>query len=423
VRIVNNIIFPILVLFIGKNVFAADFRYGLGTAIGLYDNVTLVSEPESSETSIDLLGNLVLFQNDANMFADINGSVRVINYVNDIANDQVIGNLSANVIWKLQPQRFEWYFTDSLRQSVIDTQVSDAPSNRQYVNVFSTGPNYIIRLNPRNNIQLEARAESYNYEQNIDNKRGFLAARWLHDINSSLIVSINSESVLARFTDDVINSDFERSDLFINFAYASGVNTFDAEFGYTTINNENINDIEDSRYLLSFTNARTTNSSVRVVLEHILSDTGRQVLDSNLTGNSIVGSAANDIFIDDLIQLQYFKTISTGNITFDLGASERDYKRQNNLDERVYRFDINGNWNLSGANNLTYSLNFRNRDFLNSVDDRIDDDSVYTVTYSHNLKRNLSFSTQIASLKRSSTSLNRSYDDIRILFSIDYTSF
>jgi hypothetical protein len=160
-----------------------------------------------------------------------------------------------------------------------------------------------------------------------------------------------------------------------------------------------------------------------VVLEHILSDTGRQVLDSNLTGNSIVGSAANDIFIDDLIQLQYFKTISTGNITFDLGASERDYKRQNNLDERVYRFDINGNWNLPGANNLTYSLNFRNRDFLNSVDDRIDDDSVYTVTYSHNLKRNLSFSTQIASLKRSSTSLNRSYDDIRILFSIDYTSF
>ncbi len=414
----------IFLLMLPFNLSAAKVGYTAGVAFASYDNVDLVPVPVSGETSIALNGGISVLEDNAEFYTNIAASIRSINYKNDIIPDENIGGLNANIIWRIMPGRFEWFLDDIFTQTAIDTQASNTPTNRQNINVFSTGPNYNIRINARNSISLEARAESFTYEENLDNNRATLAARWQFRFNSALTVAINDEAETTRFKDTIVNADFNRNDVFLSFDYIKGVNTFSAEYGSTLIVNDNIADIDEGRYLFSFTNARTRTSLLRFFYENVTSDTGRQITGSALSDSvddSTNNTAANDVFTNELLSLQYIKTLSSSTVTFQLDGLERDYKRQDNLDVINLSAFIRGRWVLKGRNYITYSLSYTNSEYQDPAENREDDDYLYSISYTHSLRRNMNVALDVLSLERVSTVESENYEDLRFIISLNYT--
>ncbi len=404
-----------------NSVVAADVDYFLGVSAAHFSNFNLVAEPlAESESSLNLNIGAGISEDSANLFVDVDASLQSIKYQNELAADENVVNLLADIIWRIRPGQYEWILTNNFAQTAIDTTASDTVNNRQNVNALSTGPNYTIRLNPRNDIRFEARAENYSFEENLDNNRVSLAGRWIHNMNSALIVTLNDLIESTNFEDN-INIDFNRNDVFFGVNYERGVNTFDAEYGVTYINNDGSADFDGGRYALAFTNARTRSSSIRFSYENLLSDTGNEIL--NLTADdSVNNTVANDIFVAESFRFQYLNTLSTGNISFDISSLTTEYRINPVLDEKTTAAFLSGVWNLSGADNIFYNIGISRNDFLDPSFDREDEDKTATVTYFHSIKRNVNINIEVAKLNRVSTVESESYDDLRVIMSLTYNS-
>jgi len=419
------LLLPCLICLSSESVLAADINYYMGFSVANFSNFNLVQEPlAEDENAFSLNAGIRIIEDTANLFVNVDASVRSIKYANELAPDENVLNLLADTVWRIQPGQFEWVLTDNFAQTAIDTTASDTVLNRQNVNAFSTGPNYIIRLNPRNNIQLEARAENYSFEENLDNNRVSLAARLIHNVNSAFTVVFNDQAEITNFEDNV-NIDFHRNDIFLSVNYARGLNTLDAEYGISKISNDSAADFDEDRYALSFTNARTRSSSIRFSYEHLLSDTGSQILDlsfNDSANDAANGTAANDVFVTDLFRFQHFSTLSTGSITFELNSSTTEYRLNPVFDEKINAAIISGVWNLRGADNILYNISYLQNEFLDPSLNREDEDKAVSLTYFHAIKRNLNITFEAERVDRLSTIDSESYEDLRFIMTLTYNS-
>ena len=399
--------------------------YRAGVAFGSYDNVNLVSEPTEQEFSQSLNAGVRVFEDSSSLYANFDANFSTFNYKNDIAADRNYGQLLANIIWRIKPGNFEWIFDNNFTQSVIDPLESNSPANRQNINVVSTGPNYIIRLNPRNNIQMEVRAENYSFEESEDNNRVASAVRWLHNVNTALMVSLNNENEIARFKSGPEDLDFNRNDLFLGINYSRGLNVIFAEYGVSSVKNENINDISSDRYFLSITNTRTQTSSIELDYENYLSNTGNQVrgLVPDDGGDAPpIDSVANDVFVNEQFRLQYNESINNGVIRFNASTGTRRYERFTDLDIDVDGLGINALWYMHRNSSFILDARYLQTDYVDPGSGRSDEDRIYSLEYRYRIKRNISVSILTSSLERISTIEDRSYEDVRIFLSFNYFS-
>lgn len=403
---------------------AADVNYYMGFSVGNFSNFNLVQDSlAEDENAFSLNAGTRILEDTANLFVNIDASVQSIKYGNELAPDENVLNLLADAVWRIQPGQFEWVLTDNFAQTAIDTTASDSVLNRQNVNALSTGPNYIIRLNPRNNIQLEARAENYSFEENLDNNRISLAGRLIHNVNSAFIVTLNDQAEITNFEDNV-NTDFHRNDIFLSVNYARGLNTLDAEYGVTKITNDDEADLDEDRYALSFTSARTRSSNIRLSYEHLLSDTGSEILDLVVgdSNDGTNGTAANDIFVTESFRFQHLSNLSTGSITFELNSVTTDYRLNPVFDEKINAAIISGVWNLRGADNILYNFSISQNEFLDPSTDREDEDKLASFTYFHAIQRNLNVTFEATRVDRLSTIDSESYEDLRFIMTLTYNS-
>lgn len=399
-------------------------RFNVGSAISHYNNVNLEVSPDSDEVLTSVFGGIKLTEDNASFTSRLDAQIRVLNYRNNIVNDESNADIISDNLWRIKPNVFEWYVGDTFTQTAIDSLSNDAPTNRQNVNIFSTGPNYIIRINSTNNLRLESRVEDFSYEEAADSNRLLLAARWIYDLNSSTKITANDEAITTRFEGNEF-SDYNRNDVYIGIDYLRGLNTFNAEYGYTRIDNKDTTDFNGARYLISITNARTKTSSIRFIYENILTDTGTRLLEGiadNTVNNIINNTSENDIFVENLFRVRYMKDLSDGAVSLELGVTDRDYKLQSNLDEKEEVASINGIWNLKRTNKIKYDVSYVNTMYQDPAINRVDKDYEYSLSYLHEFMRNINFNIEVISRERISTIENEAYEDLRFILSLNYTT-
>ena len=194
----RNKVLNLLIIFLFLlpfKIFSANVQYNAEFTVGYYDNVNLINQPIVPENSKEVGAGLTVLEDSAAFYADFRAELRYIDYKKDIAPDESEALMFTNLIWKIRPGQFFWILDNNFTQAVIDPLISDTASNRQNVNVFSTGPDYIARINSTNNFTVEARVQKYSFEEGADNNRIYSAARWLYTANSSLMFSLNDEAL------------------------------------------------------------------------------------------------------------------------------------------------------------------------------------------------------------------------------------
>ncbi|MFK5948353.1 MAG: hypothetical protein QM500_06250 [Methylococcales bacterium] len=408
--------------------FAVDVNYTTGLSYAQYDNINLLTQPpDEKETAHIVNVALTIVEDTSNFSTNVNTRLSATSYVTNQASDQTTGSFIANLNWKIKPGQFEWLLNNTFTQTVIDPLASNAPSNRQNVNVLSTGPDYTIRFNSRNNLEFDARIENYSFEQNRDNNRATVAARWRHRINSSVNVSLNNLAEIVEFEDEIANNNFHRNDVFLGLNYARALNTLEAQYGSTNITNDNIDDINYDRYLFAINKVNSRTSTMRFSYENRATDTGRLLLNSSATiidGNPAVGdTASNDLFVDEIISAQYIKSLNRGGYTFQIYKTDREYNRQTNLDIDFEGVLISGVLNLQRGNSITYNLNYVNTLYKDpALSGREDEDYRYGLTYNFRLKRNASVGFSAISQERKSSDLTATYENLALFINLNYFS-
>ena len=158
--------------------FAAKVNYNVDLSLTHYDNINQELNPPSDEWVEEITGRVMVRENSSKLVSNVNASLSALHYQNQQQEDAITGELYADALWIVKPKHFEWYALDVFTQTVINPLQSNTQSNRQDTNTFSTGPNYYIRINKLNNLNLEARAGRVTYsDTNEDNNRASTAVR------------------------------------------------------------------------------------------------------------------------------------------------------------------------------------------------------------------------------------------------------
>lgn len=415
----------LIIILACSQVKAADVSFGLDFILAKHDNVNLDLIPTGDEWVSTITGTIGVIENSSNLIADVNASVSVLNYKNDPSQDTTELNLALNTLWIVNPNRFEWLVSDVYTQTLINPLLSDSQSNREDINIFTTGPNYYLRLNSRHNINFDARFENIYYSStNGDSDRISTALGWEYRVNSALTNSLNAEFSTLDYKDNTLN-DYGRNDLFVRVAYQRGRNRFIAEAGVTKLEFESQDDFSEPRYLLSIQNQRTVNSDVFLEFSHRISDEATEIIDDALdplADSATSTSVGTDIFLEDNINIRYNKTTNRFGFFAEIEGVKRNYATQDQLDIHSFQVSIQPTINFSQTASLNLEAMQLTTLYDNSILDREDVDTTYILSYNNSFSRNLRWSLSVETEQRKSTVPLFDYEDNRILATLSYIS-
>ena len=415
----------LIIILACSQVKAADVSFGLDFILAKHDNVNLDLISAGDEWVNTITGTIGVIENSSNLIADVNASVSVLNYKNDPSQDTTELNLALNTLWIVNPNRFEWLVSDVYTQTLINPLLSDSQSNREDINIFTTGPNYYLRLNSQHNINFDARFENIYYSStNGDSDRISTALGWEYRVNSALTNSLNAEFSTLDYKDNTLN-DYGRNDLFVRVAYQRGRNRFIAEAGVTKLEFESQGDFSEPRYLLSIQNQRTTNSDIFLEFSHRISDEATEIIDDALdplADSATPTSVGTDIFLEDNINIRYNKTTNRFGFFAEIEGVKRNYATQDLLDMHSFQVSIQPTINFSQTASLNLEAMQLTTLYDNSILDREDVDTTYILSYNNSFSRNLRWSLSVETEQRKSTVPLFDYEDNRILATLSYIS-
>jgi len=407
-----------------NNTYATDLNYSLVSSNELFTNITQVNDPVSNEQLRTLAGEVSITESSSFLQAALTSTYRIQNYLNDIEEDENQARLNANILWLAYPGRLEWLLTDIYTQVAINTLDRNVSSNRQNVNILTLGPNYFIRLNSVNTLNVEGRLIEQSFEDDTNNNRVTSAVRYIHNMNSYLNLAMNLEGEIAKFDDPESDSNFDRHDLFFNALYSRGNGQMGLEFGYVNIDNELVNSSTESRYRLFLESLRSNTSSLNIEFSKNVIDRGTQIVnaDEGSSSVSLLDSFENDLSIITNSTLGYEINSESINMSLNLFKQVNEGAVVQLLDSKINGLNIRTSWPATRGDLVAFDINARNTDFVNQPVIRKDQDRIYTLSYTYRARRNINLNYRIRSIELDSNDDNLDFKDKRFLISVEYFS-
>jgi hypothetical protein len=151
----------------------ADIGWTIDAGAAHTDNAALTDTAEKSDT-MGLLGGSIDYEHDSRRLkASLVGSGNYVHYLDDTFDDDFQSQASGKLAVGIVPDRFLWNVEDTFGQISVNQFQPVTPDNRQNVNTFSTGPDFIARLGPQSDLTFSGRYGDTQYEESdqIDSKR------------------------------------------------------------------------------------------------------------------------------------------------------------------------------------------------------------------------------------------------------------
>lgn len=418
------LIAPLLFGFFLTETFAVEAKYSASLILTAYDNVTRVPDPVGNELSSSLRGTAAVHEDTSGFTGRFVSSLELVKYHKKLIADETIGRLLADAIWRIQPNRFEWFISDTFTQTAVDSLAKDVPGNRKNVNAFSTGPNYIVRINRRNTLNFKVRGSDFRYERNnTDNNRVSVLGNWIYDINNSINIGLNAEKEDVNYADEINNSNYEREDAYFQLNYKKRRSSVTLEYGETSITNELGDYDKASRYLFDYKSARRQDATSRLVIRRKVSDISGDVLDQ-VDENAVFNENAvnSDVFINESARFTHKELFRSAALTFNAYKTTDKYDVLINLDNEEKGVSLSGNWDSARNSRFTMQATHTNTIYNNLLPLREDDDAYYSLLYSYTFRRNTRLNFEVSSFGRVSSIDTETYNDNRIIISLTYVS-
>jgi len=349
----------------------ADLQYEVSGGVGTTDNITRVHDDPIDE-NFGMVGLTAAWQEQTRRFdglADID-----LSYVEYLENDfesEIIGNADASVIFGIVPDHFTWMARDTFGQVQADPFVPVTPENRQDLNYFTTGPDFIMEFGSQNALRVIGRWSSSQYEgATLDSTREQVGLQYSRIMTRISDFGIQAIAERINFENELTPSDYDRQSAFVSYDLNAPRTEIEAQLGYTWLHREG-QDIDDSPLVDIFITRNLTPSSTLAFSAGVqLTDAGDALRDSMPSGAGGLSpsiTATSDPYENRHFGLEYrFQKPRTG-LTLSVQRSVEEYESQTLYDRTRMNYTLAGNRLLTSALELTLNVNFTHDDFHNVV--------------------------------------------------------
>lgn len=311
---------------------SAQLVTGINYTLEYSDNIN--QEPDKESAFINRIGlNLSSSRRSSFIESMISGSLGFETYSNSDQDAQLVPDLHAMVSFKFSP-RLRWIVEDNIAQVSQQSSLPNVPSNQEFQNVFSTGPDLLFQVYPDVYLGYGLRYGNYYFSQTSEdsNQRISNALRLMHAISNKTTISLNSIYQNAFFNEDPDNNDFDRLDLFLGLARIDQLTSFRISAGQTFIDQKN-QDVPDSvLFCVSVNRLLTSDSQIELRYSRQISEldfasnTGCDVPSLTLSDPlmSLIGttlasnSATNRLFVEDTLEAAYTKAFKFSTVTLNI---------------------------------------------------------------------------------------------------------
>ena len=331
-------------------------------------------------------------------------------YLNDTFDSELTGNFVGNATFGLIPERIQWFVGDSFGQVLSDPFIPATPENRENINQFSTGPDFIAALGSQMRLQLSARYVNTNFERlpfDSQSYRGDLALIRLLSDRSSISINLRSEDVT--LDEELLQADYKNTEAFLRYQVAGARTNIQLDLGASQLDREAAADKEDGLVLRTEISRRLSASAVAQLTAgrefanagsafagnlantgvNLSTAPGRQSaqpftndyatfrwrFDRNRTGLGLYGNWSertydDSPFLDQTLATygaQYRRDLSASTILMlDLSSTHGEFAQVDSAYDEL-NAGLSVQWNLSRRLTVAFAYDFLDRDSGNSI--------------------------------------------------------
>ena len=407
---------------------AGDFGYRLGYTATRSDNIARAPSNERSETFHSYLAGLVYLEQTADVVARVLARVVYRDYQSEAFSDQTVFNMNSSLLWNVSPQRFTWTAVDVYGQSLIDTAAVNTPANRTKTNVFSTGPDVYVQLNPVHTLAFGARADTVSTGQlNTDNDRLSGTASWLYQATAVSTYSLNFQRLDVKYDDSLTNVSYVSRRSFLRAEYSFPRSQYRIDLGASNVDPDRGRSQERTLARLSWTRQLTPESSFRLFAAGEFTDTGTDILAASNASAPVSASAPTTLSPNSVTSDAYSKRASIFyahrggqfGLNFFVSARDLDYEtaQQDSMSRTAY---LATDFFYSATTSVKLFTGYAIAEYQNL--DRRNTDRNSGVSLNYRLARAVTLGLMGQHSDRSSTVAAGEYQENRVLLSIQYSS-
>ena len=345
---------------------AMELEYGITIGAGTSDNIGLAPTDERSDTIATAGFDLSLMLESSRFNADIDANLEFQNYQGDAFDDHLSGLASADLLFGLVPDHFEWVLTDSFGQLTLDAFAAPTPANLENVNYFTTGPDLTVRLGSVGSLRAFGRYSLANYEVSNFDDQGLAGGLSLgREISERSNLSLNGATERIEFDDPNFGSNYDRQSAYLRYEFEGSRTRVTADVGYTEIH-----DFESTRGnpLLNLNIARDISErSTLTLLGGVRSSDAATALHyQSISEGGILDRpeplSSSDPFETTHAALLWQFATSRTDITLSAGYTDDVYDRDTQLD------NTRGFFGLSAGRRITPQFSVRIQAMIDSTD-------------------------------------------------------
>jgi hypothetical protein len=215
---------------------AGTLTYGVDAGVAETDNVTLAPSDKVSQTIGVADLDLDFKQQSARLAADAKGNFSYLDYLQGAYHNQLLGRFDGDATFALIQDRLTWTLQDNYGQAALDPFTPITPTNIETINYLATGPNLHLRVGPLSFIDLGARVARAEYETSpFTNNRVSGSVGWGLQLSGFSSVSLNLDSQRVLFENTLLNTDFDRTNVYANYEIQGARTTLSADLGVTKV--------------------------------------------------------------------------------------------------------------------------------------------------------------------------------------------
>lgn len=323
-----------------------QISWGLDLGARYTDNVGRTDTNEQSDT-VGIAGlNFAVDVSRPRFDARAAANLRYLKYFESDFDDRINGGLDGTVGFAFVPQRFVWVAQDNYGQVSRNRQVADNPDNLQDINYFSTGPDITLPLGSLTSVKLSGRWSDAYYEagnQDSVTTTGSLAL--VRQLSSSTALSLNGAYSEINFDENELFVDYTVEQAFLRLALTGARTTLTLDGGGSRLERDNDSGKSDSVLArLDLGRLVGARSSLRLVVGTMPSNTQQSFrLDQEIGGVDVGPDSevvAGDSFRSDYAYVTFSTDWERNSVTLLLSGRSQSHEVFKTQDRDQYRATV-----------------------------------------------------------------------------------
>jgi hypothetical protein len=421
-RVGGRVAVAAMMLCIAVSATAGEIDYRLSLGAGHSDNVNHAPTDEVDQDIATAGLRFAFDQDSARVKADIIGDLAYYEYLDNAYDSDLVGNVDANALFALLPDRITWAFSEQFGQSLTDPFRSDTPDNRENINYFSTGPDFIVGLGSQMRLRFGARYALANYEVSpLDSAStgGQIAlVRVLSDRSS---VSLNASLQQVEYDEAALNSDFDQSEAFIRYDGAGARTNLKIDAGYSQLDSDASADTEGGAVVRVDASRKISASSTLVFVGgHEFATTASSFANSDGGGgfDTAPGRQTADPFTYDHASLGWTFNRNVTGLGVTATWSKNSYDSNPVLDQTLTTISARFRREMSPRTSLQLSLSRTGGEYEEPAPDY--DELIAGASFSWRLARDLTIDVRYDFTDRNSDDPTTEYSENRIWLTVGF---